>query len=63
MSGLALSILLAVICISASIALISILLFRYIYRRAHHLPVGDCACCHTSKKKILKAYHKKYSSK
>ena len=35
----------------------------YIYRKVHHLPTGECACCHTSTKKMLKKYHKMYGQK
>ena len=30
----------------------------YAYKKAHHLPMGECACCHKSTKKLLKEYHK-----
>lgn len=53
------SILLAVICILFSLTLIGVLLGRYIYKRMHNLPTGDCACCQINTKKILKKYHKK----
>lgn len=35
----------------------------YIYKKVHHLPTGECACCHASKKKLLKQYHKMYEKK
>ena len=35
----------------------------YIYRKVHHLPTGECACCHANKKKMLKKYHKMYDQK
>ena len=35
-------------------------LARYIYKKINHLPTGECACCHKSKKQLLKEYHKKY---
>ena len=44
----------------ASISFIGFLIGRYIYRLIHHLPTGDCACCHKNSKKLLKEYHKKY---
>ena len=34
------------------------LIANYIYRRKHHLPVGDCASC--KKKSLLKEYRKMY---
>ena len=30
----------------------------YIYKKTHHLPTGECACCHKSKKQLLKEYRK-----
>lgn len=33
---------------------------RYIYKKTHHLPTGECECCHKSKKQLLKEYHKEY---
>ena len=36
----------------------SFLIGRYIYRKTHNLPTGDCAMCHKSTKKLLKEYHK-----
>lgn len=33
------------------------LLARYIYKKKHHLPTGDCAYCHKDKKELLKEYH------
>ena len=47
----------------SSIAFISFLLGRYIYKRAHGLPTGDCACCTINKNKLLKQYRKKYAKK
>lgn len=35
-----------------------VLIGRYIYKRVHHLPTGDCACCHKSKEQLLKEYQK-----
>ena len=59
MSSEALSILLAIICIVFSLALIGTLVSRYVYKRMHHLPTGDCQCCQINTKKILKEYRKK----
>ncbi|MBO7573405.1 MAG: hypothetical protein J6T25_01215 [Bacilli bacterium] len=58
MNEQAVSILLAIICILFSLSLIGFLVGRYIYRRKHNLPTGDCECCCISTKKILKKYHK-----
>ena len=32
----------------------------HFYRKAHHLPTGDCAMCHGGKSRLLKDYEKKY---
>lgn len=53
-----LSTLLAIIVITLSVLFIGFLLGRYIYKRVHHLPTGDCACCHKSTKKLIKEYRK-----
>ena len=48
------------ILVLVAIALFLLTLFSvYIYKRVHHLPTGECACCHTSGKKLVKMYHKK----
>ena len=60
MSGEAVSILLAVVCILFSLSLIGYLLGSYIYKRTHNLPTGDCACCHKKKGQLLKEYRKYY---
>ena len=37
------------------------ILGSYIYKKLHHIPTGECACCAQGKKnKLLKQYHKKY---
>lgn len=33
---------------------------KEIYIKAKKLPSGECKYCHTSSKKLLKDYHKKY---
>ena len=58
MNETAVSILLAIICILFSLSLIGFLVGRFVYRRMHNLPTGDCECCHINPKKILKEYHK-----
>ena len=35
----------------------------YAYKKAHHLPTGECACCHKNAKKLVKEYRKYYSCK
>ena len=39
---------------------LAFVLGTYIYKKAHHLPTGECECCHKSKKQLLKEYHKKF---
>ena len=43
----------------AAISFVALILGRFIYRRIHHLPTGECECCHKGTKKLLKEYHKK----
>lgn len=59
MSSEALSILVAILCTVFSLALIGTLVGRYVYKRMHGLPTGDCACCHINTQKLLKKYRKK----
>ena len=58
MSEQAITILLIVISVVFSLSLIGYIVGRYIYRRKHNLPTGDCECCHKGTKKMLKEYHK-----
>lgn len=37
-----------------------LLLGRYIYKKAKHLPTGECSSCGHTKNKLLKDYHKTY---
>ena len=52
---------LEVLVLVAIIAFLVAIIGTYIYKRVHHMPTGDCACCCKNKKKLLKQYHKKYS--
>ena len=54
------TIVLEILVLIGVIIFVGILLGRYIYKRIHHLPVGDCAYCQNKSKKLLKEYHKKY---
>ena len=47
-----------ILVIIASIAFVATILGIYIYKKKHHIPTGDCACCHKNKKQLLKKYHK-----
>ena len=53
----------AVVVAILSIAFIGTLIGIYIYKKAHHIPTGECAHCHASKNSLVKAYHKKYGIK
>ncbi len=58
MSNEAISTLLMVVTIIVLTLFFGLLIGRYIYKKIHHLPTGECACCHKSKKQLLKEYHK-----
>ncbi len=45
------------------VAYFGFLIGRYIYKRVHHIPTGDCASCYGKKNSLVKMYHKKYSKK
>jgi len=49
-----------VLVILAVVAFLSTLIGIHAYKKAHHIPTGDCACCHKSTKKMIKEYHKCY---
>ena len=49
-----------VLVLVAIIGFIATIVGIYIYKKVHHLPTGECACCHKSTKKMLKQYHKAY---
>ena len=52
-----------IIVIIVTVLFVSLVLGNYIYRRIHHLPTGECACCHKKGSRLLKQYHKKYGKK
>lgn len=45
------------------VAFLVFVIARYIYKKVHHLPTGECECCHSKKNKLVKDYHKQYSKK
>ena len=47
-----------ILVLAAVVIFIAVMIGIYAYKKAHHLPVGECACCHKSTKKMLKEYHK-----
>lgn len=50
-----------ILVVIAVIAFIGFLVGRYIYKKIHHLPTGDCAYCHKGSKELVKQYHKTYN--
>ena len=42
------------------ISFFGFLIGRYVYKKAHHLPTGECACCQNRASSFVKQYHKKY---
>ena len=51
---------LEVLVLVLAVLFVAAILGTYIYKRVHHMPVGDCACCQANTKKLLKEYRKKY---
>ena len=51
-------IILEVVVISATVIFFLSLIGNYIRKKIKGLPTGECACCHKSKKQLLKEYHK-----
>ena len=49
---------LEILVVVLTLAFLGFVIGRYIYKRIKHLPTGECACCHKSKKQLLKEYHK-----
>lgn len=53
-----------IIVIILTVAFLVSLIGRYIYKKYHHLPTGECSCCsHTDKSKLVKQFRKKYPKK
>ena len=51
---------LEILVVTVTIAFLLFIIGRYIYKKAKHLPTGDCAYCHKGTKKMLDEYHKCY---
>ena len=49
---------LEILVIGITILFLGFVLGRYIYKKIHHLPTGECECCHKSKEQLLAEYHK-----
>ncbi len=54
---------LEILVIVAVIVFFGALIGVYAYKKAHHIPTGDCAYCHAKSQKLLKEYRKKYGQK
>lgn len=52
-----------IIVIASVVSFLITVIGVYIYKKQHHLPLGECACCHKNAKKWLDEYHKCYSHK
>lgn len=52
-----------ILVITLVIAFLGFVIGRHIYRKAHHLPTGECECCHSSTNDLVKKYHKAYNKK
>ena len=50
-----------ILVIAVVVIFFGILLARYIYKKVHHMPTGECECCHKSKKQMLDEYHKEFN--
>lgn len=55
---------LEILVIIAIVAFFGTLIGVYIYKRVHHLPTGECACCASKgekkKNKLVKSYNATY---
>ena len=49
-----------ILVVVATLIFLSAVIGVYIFKRVHHLPMGDCAYCHKSKKQLLKEFYKEY---
>lgn len=51
-----------IIVILACVIIVGGVFANYLYRKAKHLPTGECSCCSHNKKgkKLVQMYHKKY---
>jgi len=43
------------------VAFLAFMIGRHIYKRVHHQPTGECACCAKKKNALVKEYKKHYS--
>lgn len=49
-----------ILVVALVVTFLAVVLGRYIYKKVHHLPTGECECCHKSTKQLLKEYHKQF---
>ena len=49
-----------ILVVVATLIFLSAVIGAYIYKRVHHIPTGDCAYCHKSKKQLLKEFYKEF---
>ena len=49
-----------ILAVTLVVTFLGVILGRYIYKKVHHLPTGECECCHKSKKQLLEEYHKEF---
>ena len=52
-----------ILLIIAIVAFVVFIFGREIYKKIKKLPSGECACCHSNSKRLLKNYRKKYGKK
>lgn len=57
------TLLIEILVIALVVAFLVFVIARYIYKKIHHLPTGECEYCHSKKNKLVKDYHKQYSKK
>ena len=49
-----------ILAIIATVAFFAALLGVHLYKKAHHLPTGECECCKAHKSNLVEKYHKEY---
>lgn len=49
-----------IIVIILAVVFVGVVIGVYIYRKAKHMPTGECACCKNKGNNLTKMYHKKY---
>ena len=52
-----------IIVLTLVIAFVATMIGIYVYKKRHHIPTGECACCQSKGKKLVKDYHKCYCYK